>query len=161
MNKGGTGKAVADMGRVVFTSSDITNGVATFTHKLGDMPDYILLFALDNPPVSSDDVFYFMGFAGGSKALSDRIIEKNPDIESAGFICAKSYTAGDADNNYYFIANTLKEFNYEESIASYPGRFGGLCAVSETEISFGSSTEVTMAMKAGREFFFAVIGNLF
>lgn len=155
----GSSDVRVDMGQVTFTSSDIVNGVATFEHNLGVMPDYILFFALDSPHVTSSDPYYFMGFAGGSKALADRVVELNPDIESTGFLCGRSIAYPEyADRDYTFVFPTNKEFNIESWIKSTAGFLGSLYSVTVNDISFGAANS---PMKPNREFFYALIGNLF
>ncbi len=158
---GGSGNVRVDMGRVTFTSSDIVNGVATFEHNLGIMPDYILFFALDSPDVTSSDNFHPMGYAGVSKALAERALETNPNISTTGFIISKSYVQGKPDNGYTWIQSLSAGYYYENWIASKgssnAGVFGGIYDVTINDISFGSSD---FPMKPGREFFYALIGNL-
>ena len=159
---GGSGNVRVDMGRVTFKSSDIVNGVATFEHNLGVMPDYILFLALDSPNVTSSDPYYMMVYAGTSKALAETAVEKNPDIYTTGFILGKSYSQGDPDDGYNYIVSMNTDYYYEQWIASkgniFPGYLGTLYDVTINDISFGSSN---IPMKPGREFFYALIGNLF
>ena len=159
---GGSGNVRVDMGRVTFTSSDIVNGVATFEHNLGIMPDYILFFALDSPDVTSSDSFYLMGYAGASKPLAEKAVEINPNISTTGFILAKSYSQGEPDNGYIWVNTMAAGYHYEQWIASKgtmsPGFLGAIYDVTINDISFGVSE---LPMKPGREFFYALIGNLF
>lgn len=156
---GGSSNVRVNMGRVTISNSDIVNGVATIKHDLGIKPDYILVFALDSPRITSEDTFYFMGFAGGNKALASRLLELFPNIENTGFILTRSYSQGSADNDYTYMVKVNEGFNYEDYFAAgMSALFGDLNSVTTTTISFGRKG---LPMKAGREFFFAVIGNLF
>lgn len=159
---GGSSNVRVDMGMVTFTSSDIVNGVATFEHNLGVMPDYILFFALDSPRVTSSDPYYMMGYAATSKALAEKAVEKNPNISTTGFILGKSYSQGDPNDGYNYIASMNTDYYYEQWIASkgniFPGYLGAIYDVTINDISFGAPNS---PMKPGREFFYALIGNLF
>lgn len=156
---GGSSNARASSGFITTSAENTVNGVTTFAYNLGVKPDLILVTPVDAPTVTVDDPYYFMTTILMSQNLADKVHETTPNTPT-GFLYVKSYSAGDADKNWFgqFVAG------YETLVTGglYLG-LGGAYDITPNSMKIGFASDgdaAHMAMKLGRKFFYLAAGNL-